>query len=122
MYIIHQRLLGVKLNFAAEGTENTEGRNDTRAETEDRRQKTEDRLTAEIAETVEEPRGIEIRLRRGCLAGGGAIRRGGLDKGWLKSMNELEWLCRYRLRETFFFHILNGPAFVTGPSFMVLPE
>jgi hypothetical protein len=30
-------------------------------------------LTAEIAETAEEPWGIEIRLRRGCLAAGGAI-------------------------------------------------
>jgi len=91
-------------------TENTEGRNDTRAETEDRRQKTEDRrqktedrrqktedrrqktedrrqktedrLTAEIAETAEEPRGIEIRLRRGCLADEGATHRGGLDEGF----------------------------------------
>jgi hypothetical protein len=26
-------------------------------------------LTGEIAETAEEPRGIEIQLRRGCLAG-----------------------------------------------------
>ncbi len=26
-------------------------------------------FTAEIAESAEEPRGIEIRLRRGCLAG-----------------------------------------------------
>jgi hypothetical protein len=26
-----------------------------------------------------------------CLPGEGAIRRGGLDEGCLKSMNELEW-------------------------------
>jgi len=42
------------------------------------------KFTAEIAETAEEARGIEIRLRRGWLAGEGAIRRGGLDEDWLK--------------------------------------
>jgi len=47
-------------------------------------------LAAEIAETAEEAWGIEIRLRRSCLAGEGAIRRGGLEEGWLKAMNELE--------------------------------
>ena len=40
---------------------------------------------------MREARGIEIHLRRGCLAGGGESRRGGLDEGWLKSMNEVEW-------------------------------
>jgi len=47
-------------------TENTES-------TEKRRLERLTRFTAEIAETAEEPWGIEIRLRRGCLAGEGAM-------------------------------------------------
>jgi hypothetical protein len=37
-----------------------------------------------------------------------------LDEGCLKAMDEVEYC--YRLRETFFFHILNGPPFVTVHS------
>jgi len=50
-----------------------------RQETGDRRQETEDRLAAEIAESGEEPWGVEI---TGCLAGEGVIY-------WMKAVLEI---------------------------------